>query len=126
VTINLDFHEPTLPIKLDGHCIQRGLSNLLTNAIHYANLTIEIVVNIKADSVSIEVHDDGPGVLLEKWAGIITPFVTVESSRNRQTNSFGLGLAIVSRVIHWHKGSVTITDSARLNGACFTLLLPKH
>ncbi len=126
VTINLDCHEPTLPIKIDGHWIQRALSNLLTNAIHYANSTIEIVVNIKAESVSIEVHDDGPGVPHEKWDGIFTPFVTVESSRNRQTNSFGLGLAIVSRVIHWHKGSVTITDSARLNGACFTLLLPKH
>jgi signal transduction histidine kinase len=37
---------------------------------------------------------------------------------------FGLGLAIVSRIIGWHRGSLQISDSA-LGGACFTLQLNK-
>lgn len=125
VCIALIKNEKTLPLTIDAHWIQRALINLLTNGIKYANSSINIVVVEHTDSVLIEVHDDGPGVPYEKWEGIFTPFVTVESSRNRQANSFGLGLAIVSRVVHWHKGSVIITDSTRLNGACFTISLPK-
>ncbi|TRY33795.1 ATP-binding protein [Aliiglaciecola sp. M165] len=111
-------------VKIDPHWIQRAVTNLLSNAIDYAQEKVLIVLNEHSNKLTIEVHDDGPGVPHEKWDSIFSPFVTAEGSRNRQSNSYGLGLAIVSRVVHWHKGHVTVNQSKILNGACFTIVLP--
>lgn len=111
-------------VKIDPHWIQRAVTNLLSNAIDYAQEKVLIVLNEHSNKLTIEVHDDGPGVPHEKWDSIFSPFVTAEGSRNRQSNSYGLGLAIVSRVVHWHKGHVTVNQSKILKGACFTIVLP--
>lgn len=110
--------------KVDPHWIQRAITNLMSNAIDYAQSEVSVVLSKHSDLMTIEVHDDGPGVPHDKWDAIFSPFVTGEGSRNRQSNSYGLGLAIVSRVVHWHRGHVTVNQSNLLNGACFTIVLP--
>jgi two-component system, OmpR family, sensor kinase len=50
-------------------------------------------------------------------------FSRVDKSRNQETGGFGLGLAIVSRIMEWHQGSVDVIDS-ELGGACFVLRWP--
>lgn len=68
-------------------------------------------------------EDDGPGIALEQRAEILKPFVRLDPSRQKGFGGFGLGLAIVSRVMEWHQASVRIDDS-RLGGACFRIQLP--
>lgn len=111
---------------VDPHWLQRALTNLLSNALDYAQGKVLVILTKHSTFTKIEIHDDGPGVPHDKWDSIFSPFVTAEGSRNRQTNSYGLGLAIVSRVVHWHKGHVTVNHSKPLNGACFTIILPQQ
>ncbi|WJG09806.1 ATP-binding protein [Aliiglaciecola sp. LCG003] len=124
IQLEYDIEFKTKKLKLDGHWVHRAVTNLLSNALSYAEDQILVHCNCTNQQLAIAIHDNGPGVPFDKWDTIFTPFVTVESSRNRQTNSFGLGLAIVSRVMHWHQGHVTITRSNKLGGACFTLIFP--
>ncbi|MDR8829196.1 Sensor protein RstB [Burkholderia pseudomultivorans] len=51
------------------------------------------------------------------------PFQRLDSSRDRQTGGFGLGLAIVRRVAIVHGGDVRLEDSP-LGGARFVITLP--
>lgn len=38
---------------------------------------------------------------------------------------YGMGLAIVDRITHWHNGTICIETSESLGGARFTLQLPR-
>lgn len=72
---------------------------------------------------SICVEDNGEGVSDEFKAVIFDAFSRGDQSRNRETGGFGLGLAIVARIMEWHQGEASISDSA-LGGAAFTLTWP--
>jgi len=54
---------------------------------------------------------------------VFEPFQRLDSSRDRQTGGFGLGLAIVRRVALVHGGNVRLEDSP-LGGARFVISLP--
>jgi signal transduction histidine kinase len=51
------------------------------------------------------------------------PFTRLDASRNRKSGGYGLGLAIVMRILKWHNGRVTIGDSP-LGGARLTISWP--
>ena len=74
-------------------------------------------------STVVTVEDDGEGVSDELKPVIFDAFSRGDKSRNRETGGFGLGLAIVSRIMEWHQGSVDVVDS-ELGGACFVLSWP--
>ena len=52
------------------------------------------------------------------------PFARLDSSRNRSTGGYGLGLSIVQSIAYWHGGVAAVYFSA-LGGAKFTILWPK-
>jgi len=49
--------------------------------------------------------------------------VRLSCDANSRAHGFGLGLAIVRRILKWHRGSVQVMQSA-LGGACFELRWP--
>lgn len=73
----------------------------------------------------IEVEDDGPGIPQALRQDILKPFFRAEASRNKQAGGFGLGLAIVQRVVQWHQGRIEVATSP-LGGARFVLILPQR
>ncbi len=107
----------------DGHYLERAVQNLLVNAKRFARTQVLMTLEVKPHSIEITVEDDGPGIALEQRAEILKPFVRLDPSRQKGFGGFGLGLAIVSRVMEWHQASVRIDDS-RLGGACFRIKLP--
>jgi len=52
---------------------------------------------------------------------VFSPFFQEQTHRNRADKSYGLGLAIVAKVVDWHHGEITVNRSKKLAGACFTL-----
>lgn len=112
----------TVRCYCDGHYLERALQNLLVNAKRYGRQTVLLSLHTSQQQLQIRVEDDGPGIPVEQREHIIQPFVRLDQSRSKGHGGFGLGLAIVSRIITWHRGSLQITDSA-LGGACFTLNL---
>jgi signal transduction histidine kinase/ElaB/YqjD/DUF883 family membrane-anchored ribosome-binding protein len=88
-----------------------AIQNLLSNAVHYAFHKIWIRYDRIAEGVRIEVCDDGPGIPLEARHIVLEPFTRLDGSRDRKTGGAGLGLAIVSRILERHGGTMSISDN---------------
>lgn len=113
-------------ITADLHWLARAITNLLSNACDFAAKHIQISSYYDSQYIYIEIEDDGPGIAPENWHKVFSPFFQEENHRNRAGKSYGLGLAIVSKVVDWHHGKVSVSQSGSLGGAKFTIQLPKR
>ncbi|EHP42250.1 transmembrane sensor histidine kinase transcription regulator protein [Cupriavidus basilensis OR16] len=108
----------------DPRLVARALLNLCRNATRYARSAIHLRAETDAAGrLRLTVEDDGPGIAPEERARIFEPFHRPDSSRNRHTGGFGLGLAIVRRIALLHGGQVGL-DSGSEGGARFVIALP--
>lgn len=113
--------------ECDGYLIERALQNLLTNAQRYANSTIQLNLQAHNGKLSISIIDDGCGIPEDQMERIFTPFARIDSSRNKKSGGFGLGLAIVNKIVQWHQGQITVMNNSENNhkttGATFIISL---
>lgn len=107
-------------IQIEPRFMARALINLLRNAIRYADRRVEVSLVKFGSGYEVRVDDDGPGVPLEGRTKIFEPFLRLDTSRDRRTGGFGLGLALVKRVSQWHGGQVHVLDS-EWDGASFRM-----
>ena len=103
ITVNIPMG---LCVIADKRYFLRLLDNLFNNALRYAETHIEIGASFDDNHYTLWIKDDGPGMSAEQAATIFEPFTRVDSSRNRQSGGYGLGLAIVQQIAIWHGGSV--------------------
>ena len=102
---------------------RRVVENLVRNAIRHANSKVTVEYQNVGSAVLLLVHDDGAGVPKEHRNRVWEPFARLDDSRNRDSGGFGLGLAIVQRIITWHGGDARVEDS-KLGGAMFVTTWP--
>lgn len=107
------------------HLMERAIKNLLGNAMRHAVSKVRVEVTSVGGDWVVHVDDDGAGIPVWDRQRIFEPFVRVDNSRSRDTGGYGIGLAIVSRVAHWHRGHVSVSDSP-LGGARFTMRWPSQ
>ena len=121
--------QPDIEITADETLIMRVLTNLMTNGIKYRkeNITdawVGLQIERYADDqVIIKVSDNGIGIAEEDQQHVFRRFYKVDKSRNRQGESFGLGLAMVKWIVEAHGGSISV-DSQAGEGSTFTVTLP--
>jgi signal transduction histidine kinase len=125
INVHRDF-APNLPkVMLDQDLTDQVFTNLLTNACQAmgekgGDLWVRIrAVNEKDRDagVVVEIEDTGPGVAPEMKEQIFNPFVTTKKT------GVGLGLAIVSKIVDAHGGSVKLISEPG-HGACFRVTFP--
>lgn len=117
-------HQPTtLTAQLDAHYFERAVQNLVVNAKRHAKQQVTVTVLLDEPQFVLLVDDDGPGIPANQREAILQPFVRLDESRSKGKGGFGLGLAIVSRIVSWHQGLLEITDSP-LGGAQFQMRMP--
>jgi PAS domain S-box-containing protein len=109
-----------LPLAtVDQSQLRQVIWNLLANAADVSLAGGRIDVRIEhfadADALAIEIVDDGPGV--GDVDTIFEPFYTTKAQGT------GLGLAVTSRIVRDHGGTIRVTRAAG-RGACFTVSLP--
>lgn len=107
--------------------IRRILSNLISNAIKFAQQDGLIVIDggIDRDNVIIAVRDDGPGIPEEHLVKIFDSFHQVQGGTTRQTGGTGLGLTIAQKLVGHHEGHIW-AESTVGAGATFYVKLPKN
>jgi signal transduction histidine kinase len=107
----------------DREKLERLLRNLTDNAARHARSTIALSLRETDGEVVLTVDDDGRGVGNSHRWRIFDRFVRLEESRDRDSGGSGLGLAIVREIAGFHRGTVTVLDSA-LGGARFEVRFP--
>jgi signal transduction histidine kinase len=111
IVVSVSPEADNLAVPFDAAMLGRAVHNLLINARahgHPPDRDIEVRVTRGADSVRVLVRDHGPGFPKGFAERAFDPFVRGDSARARPTvgAGYGLGLAIVRRVIEGHGGSV--------------------
>ena len=100
--------------------MRRALRNLIGNALRYGKVARVSLVRA-ADSVTIRIDDDGPGIPESEMARMLEPFARGEPSRNSTTGGAGLGLAIARTVAEQHDGTLTLSNRLSGDGAVIGL-----
>ncbi len=100
------------------------VDNLIQNACRYAQQNVLVSCRWGDTRFYLSVEDDGPGVSEDQVEQIFKPFYRVKNQSVKKSSGFGLGLAIVNRIVQWHAGSVHVYKSTKLGGACFEVSLP--
>ena len=98
-------------VQGNRHLLSRGLTNLIDNAIKYAEGTREITVSARrADGrAELVVRDRGPGIPDADLEHVLERFVRLEASRGRAGS--GLGLSFVSAVAAHHGAELTLSNA---------------
>lgn len=118
-----------IEISADETLVMRVIMNLMTNAIKYkrdiAESYIKLHISEENHFIKISVTDNGIGIADEEIPHIFKKFYKVDKARNREGESFGLGLSMVKWIIDAHAGSITV-QSKLGEGSTFTVFLPKQ
>jgi two-component system sensor histidine kinase HydH len=119
VTIYKNCSPEIPPFFLDGELMERVIYNLLLNAAQASPPAGSVTVKTRQSegTVEIAVIDRGVGIQPKLIENIFNPFYTTKSS------GVGLGLAIVSKIVDEHGGSIAV-ESEPGEGSVFRVYLP--
>ena len=125
IEINFDIPGQNLKYaQFDPLLMARALANLLQNAARYAHRNVDVIFTVENGYSQLIVDDDGPGIPEAERASIFDAFKRLDSSRDRGSGGFGLGLSIAYRISEWHGGEICVSDSP-LGGARFEIRWPE-
>ncbi|CUH95689.1 hypothetical protein P22_1766 [Propionispora sp. 2/2-37] len=105
--------------------IQQVFINLIDNSIYWMRsskvIAKEILVRIETenDKIKIVYCDSGPGINQDDADRIFEPYFTTKP------DGTGLGLVICGEIIAEHDGTLELSSSGMLSGACFVITLPR-
>lgn len=111
------------PICADGAGVRAVVRNLVDNAVRHATSRVRVRVDVPAGvrgrdgRVALVVCDDGPGIDAADRDRVFDRFTRLDSARGRGTGGFGLGLAIVDRVVRAQGASIELSDVTPSAGA---------
>jgi PAS domain S-box-containing protein len=102
------------------------LSNLLTNAAKYteAGGRIRLQASCTADTVTIDVVDNGIGLAPHALNNIFAMFSQVASSRDHSQGGLGIGLALAKGLTELHGGEIEARSAGIGQGSEFIVRLP--
>jgi heavy metal sensor kinase len=117
--------QPNLFVHADRMVLQRGLANIIENAIKHSAATTGISINVRGggDYVDISVEDRAETIPEEFRQKIFERFFRVDASRSREAGGAGLGLAIAKWAVEVNGGSINLRPRQD-GGNCFVIHLP--
>ncbi|HSJ84860.1 MAG TPA: HAMP domain-containing sensor histidine kinase [Acidimicrobiia bacterium] len=114
---------PPLTVTVDGTRFNQAIANLVGNAVKYGGGRV-IVTAVPDEDLTIEVHDDGPGVPTKYELVIWNRFERGPRRLDSRVPGSGNGLAIVAKVAKAHGGTAGYRRSEQFGGACFFMSIP--
>lgn len=128
ITLIKDYQTPVDSlIQADYTRLKQVLLNLLSNAVKYnkegGSITL-VAYEFNEQSVHIEVKDDGPGIPLDKQAGLFEPFNRL-GANSSEVSGTGIGLTISKKLIESMHGQIGFSSKTGPNsGSSFWIELP--
>ena len=125
IKIKREYSPGLSPVMLDQQLCDQVFTNLISNACEAMDeqggeLSIRVhpAASGAHHEVVVEIEDSGPGVPPDLKEQIFNPFFTTKKT------GVGLGLAIVTKIVDAHGGTVRVVSNAG-RGACFQVTFPQ-
>ena len=119
VTVIRNYSPDIPPVSFDGELLEQVILNLISNAAQASppGAVVTVKTRLADHSVEISVIDTGSGIEPKDLENIFNPFFTTKAS------GVGLGLAICSKIVDEHGGSIAV-ESTPGDGSVFRVYLP--
>jgi len=114
--VHFQKHNIELEVLKDSDCLVnenifiRVVTNILNNAILNSEKVV-IKTEVSDEIVKVNIHDNGKGIPDNEKENVFKPFYRVDKSRNQNTVSSGLGLAITKSLLNSINGRIQLYDS---------------
>ena len=112
--------------RVSGELLYRCFENVIRNAVRHTHPETAVLVvagtNPDGSSLTVRIADQGPGVEESRLQRIFDPF---ERGASEAGSGFGLGLAIASRAVEMHGGTILARNQAG-GGLCVEIHLPRQ
>ena len=101
--------EKDINLLCNPDSIKELMSILIDNSIKHCSDKGKVIVNLnkKNKQIILEVKNTGLPIKKEDEEKIFERFYKVDSSRNRNSNNYGLGLAIAKNIVLKHNGKIS-------------------
>ncbi|BCA61080.1 hypothetical protein HMP09_0314 [Sphingomonas sp. HMP9] len=99
------------PIVGDRQMLGQMIVNLVENAIRHTPVGTRIAIGVEAvaDSITVTIADNGPGIPVEQHALALRRFGRLDASRH--DTGHGLGLPLVAAIVRLHRGTIALEDA---------------
>lgn len=108
----------TLNVAIMEESLNAVFSHLLENSHQAGATTCDIGLTVQAQTVILQIQDNGPGISEANQKTVFTPFFTTK----REQGGTGLGLSIAKSLLERQGGKLEICPTPQ--GACFQMFLP--
>ncbi|MGI6752313.1 MAG: ATP-binding protein [Anaerovoracaceae bacterium] len=113
------------PIKADSDRFKQIIYNLLHNAVKFTSCgTITVSASVLEGMAEIKVEDTGKGIEKRHIKSVFESQYKGDDEEKR-FHGFGMGLAVVKRLVEIHGGSVWV-ESQIGKGSCFAFTMPLY
>ncbi len=129
--IQLNYSNLTPPdtrVIADPEQMKKVINNIISNSVKYMDKprgTIDIRILDDADSIRVEIEDNGKGIAQKDLPRIFERFYRTDASRNSAQGGSGIGLSIVKKIVEDHGGYIWAT-SREGEGTCMHFVLRKY
>lgn len=125
-TVTLKIEEGDYHVLGDSDHLSNALLNLLDNALKYSEGKPEITIHLSIENNKIQcsIKDNGIGIAKEYHSKIFDKFFRVPTGDLHSVKGYGLGLSYVRKVIHQHKGKITLSSDSE-TGSTFIISLSR-
>lgn len=111
-------------IKIVKNLVAQAISNILENAVKYANQESTIIISAGINGgVYLSITSAGIPIKQEETKNLFERGYRGESARQKVPAGTGFGLYLVSRIMKMHNGKVVV--HVKENTSMFTLVFPK-
>lgn len=113
-SIKLEYDiKPDIEMLCNQNLIIELMSILIDNAIKHCSEKGSVSVNLsrKNKQIILEVKNTGLPIKKEDEEKIFERFYKIDTSRNRNSNNYGLGLAIAKNIVEKHNGNISAHSS---------------
>jgi two-component system CheB/CheR fusion protein len=126
--LHLDVSVPVAPVPVHADVVRmtQVVLNLLDNACKFTpgGGTILLAVTHDAASANVTVRDSGSGIAAEELPRLFQMFYQSDGAATPAQGGLGIGLALVSRIVEMHGGTVEAKSDGPGRGSEFLVRLP--
>lgn len=125
INLIVDVENISKYLLLDKEALTKVLSNLISNALKYAEKEVSIKCFMNSHQVVLRVEDDGQGIPLSERKKVFSAFYQINSGEVASGHGFGIGLNMTKSLVELMGGSIDIMEKTqRAKGSIFEIRIP--